>query len=292
MNTSYIISAIIFYVMVCSEAVVDQPVKDSVWSSILAEQAYYSDLSLFYIGVSKIHGRGVFLSRDIKKGEKIGLGWHDFYFTDEACNAASTLSMEKRGYISDGGTIKVATMTLEEALSECNSITNCMGITYQNNPEKISCLDGINLQCKTGVEIFNIDFKNHNTFAEDKEWRSYIKPSRHVAFHPLSCNGDLYPNGEDRVKISNENALACWPRWVNHECNASVTYTFQYNEPGSTESDSIIPGIPWAVCSRAVHLVALRDLRKDEEVTLNYELNPSYLLRYVDGVENCFSNQV
>ena len=254
---------------------------DSEYSRLLALQAAWSDVESLHIHESSIHGRGVFVAegKSLVKGASLGLTWFDFYKTEEQCARLPSALQAKQGYLSDGGTIEYRTMPVEAAKAECSSRQDCVGITYQVNTAQ--CGSGGDFQsCKEDVQ--EIEFKNHSSFSEDARWRTFVKAHRDVSFYPVSCHTSTYPEGAERNHLTAEQALVCWPRWVNHACNASATISF-HDLPG----DDSIPDIPWVKCPRKVTVETLRDLASGEEITLNYELFPMYMSRNVPGGVRC-----
>lgn len=262
---------------------------------MLATQQKWTDLSLLSIGPSQIHGRGVFAAKNIAQGERLGLAWFDFYMTDAACRAenSSYLQPTKRGYISDGGTLKIETMTVEAGIEQCSKWDKCKGITFQDPIENSVCPtspttdDNADIgQCRAN-EVRVIEFKDKSQFGEDRNWQSFVKPGmRYVTFIPHTCMSNFYPEGgRDRAAISDENALSCWIRWVNHGCEPSVDIVFE-----NMSEDFALPGMPWSRCVRSVTVFALRNIIQGEELTLNYEPFPSYMMRSVEGVAPCNSS--
>jgi hypothetical protein len=53
----------------------------------------------------------------------------------------------------------------------------------------------------------------------------------------------------------------------------------------------IVPGMPWSKCVRQGIAVALNDIREGDEIFLNYELFPQYMMRHVVGVPSCEEQQ-
>ena len=49
----------------------------------------------------------------------------------------------------------------------------------------------------------------------------------------------------------------------------------------------IVPGMPWSKCVRQGIAVALNDIREGDEISLNYELLPQYMMRKMDDVPSC-----
>jgi len=74
---------------------------------------------------------------------------------------------------------------------------------------------------------------------------------------------------------------------VNHACQASLGVLFE-----DMDLSFVIPGMPWVSCVRSATAIAVRDIGEGEELTLNYELFPPYMMRKVDGVASCLSNDV
>ena len=237
-----------------------------------------------HVGPSQIHGRGVMASKAVAKGTELGLHWYDYLFQQSSCNAQPDALSPRRGYVPDGGTLFSKTMTVEAAQSECAGLPECLGITFDLG-EGGTCVAGADRAADSSGsdncagEIF-IEFKDKATVIEYARWRSFVKASRHMTYYPFSCNAPMYPEGEERAEISSEQAMACWPRWVNHACRPNTAIAFHPVE-------AVVPLMPWARCVREVRAVALRDLEAGEEMTLNYETLPLYMLREVPGVAPC-----
>ena len=257
------------------------------------EQQQFTDLSLLTIGDSVIHGRGVLVTKDVSAGDDLGLLWFDFYRLSSYCSSSQSTSdlvrlTGSRGFIPDGGSLRYADMTVAEALETCREWSECHGFTFRDPAIGGVCSsagDGSDgkIECSDAI-VESLEFKDKGAVIEDQSWISFARPSREVAFHPLGCNAPFYPDGvRIRAQITSANARSCWPRWVNHACNATVDISF-HDLIGDANS---IPCLPWAHCVRAVRAVALRDLKAGEEITLNYELLPKYMQREVAGVLPC-----
>lgn len=255
------------------------------WSSLLSQASLNSDLALFRLGKSDIHGRGVIVSRDVRKGERLGTVWYDFFHSEEECRVPpNQLRGAQRGYLSNGGTVKhVSEMPLSTAIAYCQASNECKGLTFPQAGNFSSCLLGSAVQgeCSDAPVVLDVEFKNHTNFVEYPGWTSFLKPARQVSYWPLGCN-QQYPVGDDRLNMPEEHALGCWPRWVNHLCDANAHVVFADMPP-----DFVIPGLPWSKCVRAVTAVASRDIPSGSEITHNYEALPSYLVNNVPGVDAC-----
>ena len=252
------------------------------WSSLLSHASLHADLSLFRLASSEVHGRGIFISRDVKKGERLGMAWYDFFHTEEECRVPpNQLRGARGGYISNGGTTKlVSDMPLSAALAYCQASSECKGLTFPQSGN-FSCLGSSETgECSEAV-VVDVEFKNHTNFVEYPGWTTFLKPARQVSYWPLGCN-QQYPVGDDRLNMPQERALGCWPRWVNHLCDANAHVEFS-----DMPSDFVIPGLPWSKCVRAVTAVASRDITAGSEVTHNYEVLPSYIVNSVPGVDAC-----
>ena len=232
------------------------------------------------ISESSIHGRGVILTRPVKKDSKIGI----LYYEEEVSGVEFTPSIiegywHARGYITDGGKIESQTMTVREALARCNELPKCQGITFEDrekefvNPEEIS------------DEEVEIEFKDKAAFGADEDWQSFIqhtdKLNLGAIYFPLGCSSFFLPNPPP-ASLDPERMLPCWPRYVNHSCTPTTTVV---KEP--VEEGFVLPGIEWRKILFALQVVALEDLNAGDEITLNYELLPDYMLQRVDGVDAC-----
>ena len=263
------------------------------WMSLRQQASLYTDLSGLAVRPSTIHGHGTFPSASVPKGSDLGLAWFDFFFTQQECDEPSNGFLKpKRGYIPDGGSIKFSKMTIADARTECSAWSECSGITFQDSASMSEgevlapvCSVASNElgSCLPDVAV-DIEFKDKSTVVEDPTWQSFVKPGRSMTFHPLGCNNPLYPaTGEDRLAhIPPEFSLVCWSRWINHACNATAGVVFHDLPQGET-----VPFLPWGHCARSVRVVALEDLGPHDEISLNYELLPSYMQRTIPGVAAC-----
>ena len=264
------------------------------WMSLRTQASLYTDMSILAVRPSSIHGHGTFPAASVPKGADLGLAWFDFFFTQQECDDPSNGFLKsKRGYIPDGGGIKFSKMTIADARAECSAWSECSGITFRDSASTsegetlapvcvVASKDELG-SCLPDVAV-DIEFKDKSTVIEDPTWQSFVKPGRSMTFHPLGCNNPLYPaTGEDRLAhIPPEFSLVCWSRWINHACNATARVIFHDLPPGDT-----IPALPWGHCARSVRVVSLEALGPYDEITLNYEILPSYMQRSVHGVAAC-----
>ena len=247
-----------------------------------SQASLHADLSLFSLPKSSIHGRGVFASREVRQGDSVGMVWFDFLHTDEECLMPPyQLRGAREGYISNGGTLPYAAdLTLADAITQCQADSYCKGITFPH-AGNFSCLGSAAMgECSDAALISGVELKSHAAFVEFANWTSLLKPDRQISYWPPGCN-QQYPVGDDRANMPGEQALGCWSRWVNHKCDANLHVAFT-SLPGFT-----IPGLPWARCVRSVTAVASEDIAAGSELTLNYEVLPSYVVNSVPGVKAC-----
>lgn len=241
------------------------------------------DLSLLAISSSSIHGRGVFLTRPAAKDTSIGIL---YYEVEEEMDEYLSPSLEEgfwhaRGFITDGGKLDKRRMSVGEALIRCKGMAKCRGITF-TDPEKLFSDPHGDLPS----DKVDVEFKDKVRFGVDPEnsWQSFIQhPDDNLAavYFPLGCSSCLLPNPPP-ASLDPKLMLPCWPRYINHSCEPNTEVV-----KVSLEDGFVLPGVPWKKVVGAYRAVLLRDMDSEEELTLNYEELPSYMMRRVDGVEDC-----
>lgn len=245
------------------------------------EKVKHDDLSLLAITESSIHGRGVTVTRPLAKDTPIGVL---FYEVAEEMEDYVTPSVEgywhARGFITDGGSISSQRMSVRDALIQCNEMKKCEGITFKDEQQLFS-----DPNSEIPTTIVEVEFKDKTHFGTDPEnsWQSYLKQSDGLTgmHFPLGCSSIHLPNPLPS-SLDPELMLPCWPRYVNHSCQPTAVLVKVPVPDGF-----ILPGLPWKNIRCAYQAVALGDLNVGDEITLNYEVLPNYMLRRVEGVQEC-----
>ena len=249
-----------------------------------AEKIKQDDLSQLSIAKSAIHGKGVLINRPLKKGESVGILYYEYL--EEMDHLTATVEVDgfwhARGYISDGGMIAKQHLSVKDALLRCKEMHECQGITFQD-PQRLF----ENPQSSLPTTEVIIEFKDKSHFSKDTEnsWQSYLKEhndsNASALYFPLGCGVAYLPNPPPAA-LDNHLMLPCWPRYVNHSCQPTAKVVKVPVQKGFA-----VPGIPWTKISGAYQVLLLKDLAERDEITLNYELLPSYMMRRVEGVQKC-----
>ena len=166
-------------------------------------------------------------------------------------------------------------MTVREALDKCEKMAKCEGITFQD--EERLFLDPL----ADPTHEVSVEFKDKVQFGADDGWQSFLKhvSSKDATYYPLGCNSAFLVNPPPK-ELDVEKMLPCWPRYFNHHCDPNTETV-----PVPVPEGFVIPGVPWKRVLNAYQLRAVRDLAAHEEITLNYETLPSYMLRKIEGAE-------
>ena len=230
------------------------------------------------VAPSPRHGVGVTVLHDVERGSDLGLLWYDYHYHLDDCNAPRDKLRPFRGIVNNGLTYKEERTTPKAAAAECTQVLDCMGISFDDScdSEPQVCEEDSEREVAFHDQILSID-------AAEKGRQTLSKPQRQVVYFPLGCHWLSFPRSDDRTA---EQATACWPLYVNHACNASVELSIQ-----DLAENFVVPGVPWAHCVRAVRAVAATDLKRGDEVTVNYEQLPSYMMRFVPGQPSCAEAQ-
>lgn len=249
-----------------------------------AQKIKHDDLSLMSIAASSIHGKGVLINRSLKKDESVGILYYESL--EEMDHLTATVDVEgfwhARGYITDGGMIEKHKLSVKDALLRCKEMQECQGITFQD-PQRLF----ENPESALSTTEVIVEFKDKSHFSQDNEnsWQSYLKEhnssNASALWFPLGCGASYLPNPPPAA-LDNNLMLPCWPRYVNHSCQPTAKAVKVPVQKGFA-----LPGIPWTKISGAYQVVLLKDLAEGDEITLNYELLPSYMMRRVDGVDKC-----
>lgn len=237
------------------------------WELVQGQALQYTDLDMFHVGPSKIHGRGVIASQAITKGTRIGLMWFDFLSDPPAAAESHTGFKHKRGYIPVQGDLGVHTVTLAEAKTKCQQQEACQGITFQAK------------ELPLAEERVSVTFKDKSNVVANNNWHSFIKPgARSVSYYPITCNSEYFP-ALLPAYLSPDELNVCFPRMVNHNCDPSADVTWV-----EMEEEFGVPGLPMTQGRRvrAWYMRAGKDIAVGEELDLNYAVFPTYMSRQLD----------
>lgn len=245
------------------------------------EQTKGEDLSLFNISRSSIHGRGVMLTRSVRKGAPIGI-LH--YEVEEVMNDYFYPSLggywHARGYITDGGALANERMSVRDAFKRCNDMEKCQGITFRDPEKQFEDPRG-----EIPDITVDVEFKDKVTFGIDDKnsWQSFLKHCEHLSavYFPLGCSSAYLPNPPP-ASLDPRLIIPCWPRYINHSCHPSAV-AVKVPMP----EEFVIPGLPWKKVTGAYQVVTANDIDEGGEISLNYEVLPSYMMRRVNGVDEC-----
>jgi hypothetical protein len=246
-----------------------------------AERVKKEDLSLLAISPSSIHGRGVTLTRPSKKDSSVGI----LYYEVEEDNEKHIQIEEggywhARGFITDGGMIDRRHMSVKDAITRCNEISNCQGIAFED-PDKVFSDPHSELPSM----LVDVEFKDKNHFGTDPQdsWQSFLKQHEHrdAVYFPLGCSASFLPNPPPS-SLDPILMLPCWPRYVNHSCDPTAKVV-----KVPVDDSFVLAGVPWKQVVGAYEVVLLNNLDKGGEISLNYEELPNYMTRRVDGVDKC-----
>ncbi|KAL7517042.1 hypothetical protein ACHAWX_002001 [Stephanocyclus meneghinianus] len=245
------------------------------------EQTKGEDLSLFNISSSSIHGRGVMLTRAVTKDTPIGIL---YYEVQEDRNDYFYPSLGEywhaRGYITDGGTLANERMAVRDAFDRCNQIKKCQGITFRDPEKQFADPHG-----EIPDIIVDVEFKDKVAFGMDDQnsWQSFLKHRENLSavYFPLGCSSAHLPNPPP-ASLDPRLMVPCWPRYINHSCQPNAVIV-----KVPMPEEFVIPGLPWKKVTGAYHVVAVMDIDEGGEISLNYESFPSYMMRKVDGVDEC-----
>ncbi|KAL3801517.1 hypothetical protein HJC23_000955 [Cyclotella cryptica] len=158
------------------------------------EQTKKEDLSLFNISSSSIHGRGVMLTRPVKKDTPIGIVFYEVEGDMQDYLYPSLGGYwHARGYITDGGTLANERMPVRAAFQRCDEMEKCQGITFQDPDEQFA-----DPQAELPHTVVDVEFKDKVDFRADTEnsWQSFLKHRENLSdlFFPLGCSGGFLPN--------------------------------------------------------------------------------------------------
>ena len=208
------------------------------WLELKVAASKFSDPNIVSIGPSELHGRGVMLSKDIKKGGRLPL----LQFFEVSMLDADKMAhgmVYRAGFIPAGSDLDIvvsgadknsSALTPNEAIKVCEDHEDCVGITYfssdipDNHRPEASIL-----------------FKGKGNVIEEVNWHSYVKSelSKSQVYYPLGCNGQFLSREEVEASDSRD-VVACSARLVNHSCQPTCS---MISEPMG--EDFAIPGMPW-----------------------------------------------
>ncbi|KAL3792481.1 hypothetical protein HJC23_008403 [Cyclotella cryptica] len=245
------------------------------------EQTKKEDLSLFNISSSSIHGRGVMLTRPVKKDTPIGIVFFEVEGDMQDYLYPSLGGYwHARGYITDGGTLANERMPVRAAFQRCDEMEKCQGITFQDPDEQFA-----DPQAELPHTVVDVEFKDKVDFRADTEnsWQSFLKHRENLSalFFPLGCSGGFLPNPPPS-SLDPRLMIPCWPRYINHSCRPTAVVVKVPVEEGF-----VLPGVPWKKVMGAYQLVTAKDIDEGGEISLNYESFPSHMIRRVHGVDEC-----
>ncbi|KAL3802155.1 hypothetical protein ACHAWO_007795 [Cyclotella atomus] len=245
-----------------------------------AERVKKEDLSLLEIKSSSIHGRGVVLTRPVKQDSSVGVLYYEVVGDNEDRVQIEEGYWHARGYITDGGMIDRRHMSVKDAITRCDELPDCQGITFEDPDGLFS-----NAHSKLPSILVDVEFKDKNHFGTDPQdsWQSFLKQQENLdaLYFPLGCSSSFLPNPPPS-SLDPILMLPCWPRYNNHSCDPTAKVV-----KVPVEDSFALPGVPWKRVVGAYQVVLLKDLDEGEEITLNYEALPNYMLRRVEGVEKC-----
>lgn len=248
------------------------------------ERVKKDDLSLLAITASPIHGRGVTLTRPVKKDTSVGVLMYEFV-QDRGEELFTEMNIDgywhARVFITDGGKIDSQRMPVKDALNRCDKLPGCKGITFRD-PNKLFADPSGDIPT-TPVDV---EFKDKSHFGADPQnsWQSYLKnpDSFNSIYYPLACSSEKFLSNPPSKSLDPKLMLPCWPRYVNHSCDPTAVLV-----KVAVDEGFVLPDIPWKTIVGAFQVVVLHDMDKGSEILLNYEDFPEYLTRKVEGVAEC-----